>query len=213
MQKGKKINNNKKILKLKAIKRFLVYERIKLIEIYLCSIYVGIFLYEILSLNYLEYIVKYSIEILLILFGASVFLSFLVAIIHYCMNQKLVNGICFKVLEEYKFREQYERFLAIKKCIKTFTYNSEKCDVKTNISVIEAAIEHDQAYSVLFPILTTIISVLFFEKDIFSITSPILWLITSLLVVSSVNLLYQIPRNAFIKKVIENIKEENINIT
>ena len=83
--------------------------------------------------------------------------------------------------------------------------------MNSNIGVIEAAIEHDQARSVIYPVFITIISVFFYETDMISINSILGLFLVTIIVLSMLELVRQIPRNAFIKKVIENIKEENLN--
>ena len=57
--------------------------------------------------------------------------------------------------------------------------------------------------------MTTIVTALFIEKEIVPITSPVVMILITLLVLEVVEISSIIPRNAFIKKVVECIKKEH----
>lgn len=192
---------------MKKIKQFIYVEKNTLNISYITIIYVlsavSSFVIDELvksGFNMLKYIVS--------VFVITILLSIIISIIDYTKRKETVTGLCFQVVKKYRIRDQYERFLAIKKCIETYEkYN--KHNVKRNIYVVEASLERDQAYSVVFPILITVITAIFVEKEILPITSPFTMFLITVVILSVVEIVCIIPRNAFIKKVLEYTKKEH----
>lgn len=192
---------------MKKIKRFWLMEKNVLFRSYVILIYTLITVDDVVRSTYIEqgiYIKNYTG----LCFVISIILAFIISLVDYALRKKIIEGICFQVIEEYSIKEQYERFLAIKKCIERFKYQN-RCNLKRNVYVIEAAIERDQTYSIVFPLMITILTTLFIEKEIIPITSPIAMIMITLLVLVVLDIIFIIPRNAFIKKVIECIKKEH----
>lgn len=188
------------------IKRFWMIEKNIFIISYVITIYTLIAIGYFVSDLIIEYI-SARMEIFII-FSLTIIISFVVSLIDYIKRKEVAKGICYQVLEKCAIRDQYERFLAIKKCIETYKRHG-KCNIRRNIYVIEASIERDQAYTVVFPLIITIVTALFIEKEIISILSPVSLMLFSFLVLSVKEIITIIPRNAFIKKVVECIRKEN----
>lgn len=190
------------------VKRFLKIEKNILILSYILIIYTIIAIDSftgVISKQTGKKIIVYIILMFAITFVFSLFIAF----IDYRKKKELTKGICFKVLEKYEIKEQYARFLAIKKCIENYKIEGKKCNIKENVYVIEASIERDQAYSVVFPLMMTIIIALFIDKETIPMYSPIWMIMISLMAFAVIELVHIIPRNAFIKKVVEYIKKEH----
>lgn len=188
------------------MKKILSLEKNVFFVAYLIALYVLITIDFVVSDRYLEQGIYRSLHIWET-FVISIILALIISVFHYIKHKKTYQGICFQVIEKYAIKDQYERFMAIKECIEKYEYLGKR-NLKRNVYVIEASIERDQTYSVVFPIMITVVSALFIEKEIIPITSPVVMLLISLLVLKVVEMLSIIPRNAFIKKVVECIKNE-----
>ncbi len=188
------------------IKRFWMIEKKTFVISYVITIYILIAISYFVSDLIIEYI-SAGMEIFIII-SLTIIIPVVVSLIDYIKSKEVAKGICFQVLEKCAIRDQYERFLAIKKCIETYKRHG-KCKIQRNIYVIEASIEHDQAYSVVFPLILTIVTALFMEKEIISFYSPVSLMIFLVLLFAVIEIITIIPRNAFIKKVVEFIRKEN----
>lgn len=192
---------------MKKIEKFLIIEKNVLIVSYIVLIYTLTSVNYVISRIYIEegiYIKIYGVE----LFVISIISAIVMALLDYIKRKEIAKGICFQVIEKYGIRDQYERFLAVKKCIESFEKNGKR-NIRRNVYVIEASIERDQAYSVVFPLIITITTAIFIEKELISITSPVSMIMITLVALSVVEIVSIIPRNAFIKKVVECIKKEH----
>lgn len=134
-----------------------------------------------------------------------------IVVIHYIINKDIRNGLWIRVMELYEIKEEYNRFVGIKECIKNYKYtvnNKEIKDVLTNINVIEASIERDNTFSVLAPIFLTVFTVIFIDNNKFSFDILVLLPIIALIFLAIIELINQLPKNAFIKKVVASIRED-----
>lgn len=204
---------NKKNKKEKAINRenfrkFLRLKKSLFVLYFVILFYIGEFSLSFLKVSDMDIVVNYMIVFsFLVLVG-----SLLGAIIllrrkfHKC--QQIKDSLCFKILEKCQEMEQYQRFLDIKECITTYEKTDGECDVETNIAVVEAAIEHDQAFAIVVPILITVLTAIFFEPGEISVLSLYGSYIAILMCLIVIELVKEITRNAFIKKVVEKVKEE-----
>ena len=189
---------------MRKIKRFFMLEKNVFFVCYIIVIYMIITLDNIAFMKNEKYV---PINVIL-MYIVSILVAFIVALIDYHRRKEIIDGICFQVIEKYKIKDQYERFLAIKFCIETYETKEKQHNVEMNVNVIEASIERDQAYSVAYPLMITITTALFIDKEIIPVTSPLSMVLLTLLALAVIELVMIIPRNAFIKKVVESIKRE-----
>lgn len=206
MRKKKK----QKLLSFKDVINFLHLKKTMVITRFITILYIGEIIIYFLIVENIDVIVK-NVNIFVILdIIISLLGSLVITITELLINPQIINSLCYKVIEKNQIKEQYQRFLEIRKCIVTHKNSEGKCDIETNIGVIEAAIEHDQAQSIVVPIFVTAITAVFFETGQISVLSIGGSFIAILIILLVVELVRQIPRNAFIKKAIEKIKEENV---
>ncbi|MBO5097677.1 MAG: hypothetical protein J6B96_05110 [Agathobacter sp.] len=190
------------------MKKILIMEKIRyylflIISMFILSIYVA------LSADGIVPVIETSL-VCFMLIGCLV-IPLLFVIIHYIVNKDIRNGIWVSVAELYEIKEEYNRFWSIKECIKNYKHivnNQEINDVSMNINVIEAAIERDNTFSILTPILITVFTAVFIENDRVILEPFIYLLIIALIFTFLIDLGFQLPKNAFIKKVVINIREE-----
>lgn len=149
-------------------------------------------------------------NLILILIGWVVF-PLVIVVIHYIFSKEIRNGLWISLMEQYEILEDYKRFVGIKDCVKNYKYtidNQETEDVLTNVNVVEAIIEREKTYSVLVPILITTVTALFIENEIFANNIILILLFSLLILVLLKELISQLPKYAFIKKVVASIREE-----
>ncbi len=185
----------------KSVYRFLLWGKEKLIIKFIFIFYLSVGFLFVNNEKYLQ--LKFIISWLI-----ALIISFLLTIIQYKMNKNIVAGLCFKVREACEIKEQYSRYENIKKCIEQHKNDEGKCEVNVNINVVEAAIKYDQAFSVVFPTFITAISVFFLEPLKEYILSPIGIIISATILMQMMVIIDGIPKNAFVGKVIEGMKEE-----
>lgn len=193
--------------KINKIKQIFELEKKMFVTYYIIAIYTIITIYDITCTKALEQGVYMKMNVPLIFVGAIV-VALLFVLYDYHKKKGIMNGICFIVLQKYKIKEQYERFVTIKQCIETFEDEDGNCDIWMNVNVIQASIERDQAYSVVYPLMITIVTALFIDKEIIPVTSPLSMILITLVAFAVIELVMIIPRNAFIKRVVECIKKE-----
>ena len=214
MTKKRKVKNvgKRNIKKIEEqMSKFWIFARLRLVVKYIIILYICMGVIYLAGPYYMNIVLNHFDGIMYVVMGIVLLISFAITFWEYKKKEDITNGICFRVLEKCEVKEQYKRYTEIKKCIETYKNADGICDLNSNIGVIEAAIEHDQARSVIYPVFITIISVFFYETDMISINSILGLFLVTIIVLSMLELVRQIPRNAFIKKVIENIKEENLN--
>ncbi|MGN0338405.1 MAG: hypothetical protein ACI4EE_13010 [Lachnospiraceae bacterium] len=144
------------------------------------------------------------IWMIVLLSGALTVLSTIVIYLH---NKDYFEQLYNKVCRSYKGRDDYKNFVEIKEIIMTYEFNGKK-DVKRNVAVIQASIERDNAFTVFWSALLTIFGVILgivYGKDSYSY-----WYTTMYLILFAVYLKMgrNIPRNSFIKKVLDTIVDE-----
>lgn len=208
-QKVKQQEPKQKEFSFKEVMTFFRLRKEVLITYFIIILYTGAFILYILKYLNVGIIVENMHWFFVFLLVVSVLGSIGLTIKELVTNPEIINSLCYKVIEKCQIKEQYKRYLEIKECIETYNNSEEKCDLETNIAVIEAAIEYDQAHSIVVPIFITATTAIFFENGqipVLSIGGSFLAILMILLIMALVK---QIPRNAFIKKVVEKIKEEH----
>lgn len=135
---------------------------------------------------------------------AGLITSIVIYVWHKVTDQN-INGLCYQVLIKCEIKDQYDRFIAVKECVETYEHEAGKCNKNTNLRVVTAAIEFDQAQCIVMPIMLTGIAFVIPNSENglmlrMMIGAPLLFALCELM--------YVIPRNAFIKRVIESINEE-----
>lgn len=193
----------------KEVIKFFCLRKTLLITYFIVILYVGAFVLYVLKHMNIDTIVKNMDIFIVLLILVSLLGSMGLTVMDLLIHPEIMNSLCYKVIEKCQIREQYQRYLEIKECIERHNNSKGECDLETNIAVIEAAIEYDQAHSIVVPIFITATTAIFFENGqipVLSIGGSFLAILMILLIMALVK---QIPRNAFIKKVVEKIKEEH----
>ncbi|MBQ2901174.1 MAG: hypothetical protein IJE49_04945 [Agathobacter sp.] len=180
------------------------------ITYFMVVLYIGALIIWFLEFLNVDIVVNNLDVCIILLLVVSILGSFMLILISYFRGQEKINSLYFQVAEKSMIVDQYQRYLEIKKCIETYKNTKGEVDLETNIVVIEATTEHNQAYSVGVPILLTALTAVFFSTEEISVMSPLGAFLAFLVVILSVELVNNIPRNAFTKKVVEKIKEENL---
>lgn len=193
----------------KEVMKFFCLRKTLLITYFIVILYVGAFVLYVLKHINIDIIAKNMDIFVVLLLLASLLGSTVLTVMDLIIHPEIINSLCYKVVEKCQIREQYQRYLEIKECIETHNNSKGECDLETNIAVIEAAIEHDQAHSIVVPIFITATTAIFFENEQISVLSVGGSFLAILMILLIMALVKQIPRNAFIKKVVEKIKEEN----
>lgn len=145
----------------------------------------------------------YSMWALLLI---SIALTVIMTIYVYSKNKDYFEQLYTMVCMTYKIGDEYKIYTKIKKIILTYKFN-DKVDVKQNISVIQAALERDNAHSIFYSALLTIFGVILGvvngEDSLLNMEMIVVYL---MLIVMYINAGRTIPRNSFIKKVIDTIE-------
>lgn len=176
--------------------------------------------YEFMGVMVLFTVVLYCIQIILSLFGRlNIWCVYLIAIIisviimafSYKKNEDYFEQLYVKVCMEYKTRDDYKNYVAIKDVVVSYNFKG-KVDIQQNIVAIQACLDRDQAYSIYWSVLLTAAGVFvgFLSK---SYDLPRIYAITTYFMILLVYMqsARRSPRNTFIKKVIENIDVNNIS--
>ena len=135
---------------------------------------------------------------------------FIVTIIYaYRKDKDYFERLYFKVATEYKIRDDYTNYVAMRDAVISYNYKG-KVDIKQNIEVIQASLDRDQAYNIYWSVLLTAVGVLAgilqgknMLDNFYAVTIYLLTLVVYML--SAI----KIPRNSFIKKVVEDIDVNN----
>lgn len=207
------MKNDRKKIKKNAncfnISNFIILYKQTIVILYIFILYLSMFLYylvidQLIISKKLERVPSFTFSLMILYFIPAI-ITFISCIAIYQSVKKIINCLCYSVLLKCQIKEQYKRFEEIKKCIETFENESGKCDIKTNLNVISASIAFDRAKCVVYPILLTASALVIPDSD---------ELIQMRLIIGLPLLLAMwefargISRNAFIKKVIECISEE-----
>lgn len=189
-------------------KKFVGMYRQYIVVCYIFVLYILIFLYDFafgLEGNHFSKIINPIFILTTFYVISAIFTVIIYLFTYYHLKKDIINGICFRVLEKCQIKEQYKRFIEIKKCIETYKNEHGKCEIKTNVNVIAASIAYDSAKCIVYPILLTAIAFVIPDSDNLMLIRIMLGLpmIYALLLFA-----HGISRNAFIKKVIECISDE-----
>lgn len=194
------------------IKKYFVVYMQSILVCYISVLYMLIFLYEFIlewKGNFFDKFVSPFIVLILFYILSAIITVTMFSV--FCRQKDVINGICFSVLEKCRIREQYKRFIEIKKCIETYKDEHGKCEIKTNVNVIAASIAFDSAKCIVYPILLTAIAFVIPDSDNLVLIRMIIGIPTICALWSFAR---SISRNAFIKKVIECINDEQgFNVT
>lgn len=205
----KSSRKNVKKICIDDVKKYIALNKQSILIMYIMMLYLLMFLHlwkldQLIINNKLDNIPNevYSFVTLHI---ASFVITFILCLITYIRTKSMMNSLCNNVLLMCTIKEQYKRFEEIKRCIETYKNESGKCDIKTNVCVIYAAIEHDMAKCIVYPILLTVATLVIPDSDN----------LTSMRFIIGFPMIYGmwvfacgISRNAFIKKVLDSIIEE-----
>lgn len=137
-----------------------------------------------------------------VLYVVTGLVTSIVIYVCYRVTGQNINGLSYHVLIK---KDQYDRFIAVKKYVETYEHEAGKCNKKTNLRVVTAAIEFDQAQCIVMPIIFTGIAFVIPNSES---GLTLRMMIGAPLLLALCELMYVIPRNAFIKRVIESINEE-----
>lgn len=194
------------------IKKYFVVYKQSILVCYISVLYMLIFLYEFVlewKGNFFDKFIDPFIVLILFYILSAIITVTMFSV--FCRRKDVINGICFSVLEKCRIREQYKRFIEIKKCIETYKNEYGKCEIKTNVNVIAASIAYDNAKCIVYPILMTAIAFVISDSDDLMLIRIMIGLPMLLALWSFA---HSISRNAFIKKVIECISDEQgFNVT
>ena len=139
----------------------------------------------------------------IIAFVLATIVALVVSIYRYVTGIKYFSSICYLVLEKYKIEDQYDRCYAIRECVQNYRNSEDKIDVSMNVTTLEASIAHDETFGIILPMVLSALTLFFSKADPIFLLHLALWMFVLI-----ANLLYMLPRNAFIKKVLTRIKEK-----
>lgn len=135
----------------------------------------------------------------------SVTLLVVTIVVAYKKNKNYFEQLYTIVCMNYKIRDEYKNYVEIKDIILKYRFDG-KVDVKRNIAVVQAAIERDKAYSIFWSALLTVFGVLlgagYGDNSLLSMEISMMYLILILMYMEVGRV---IPRNSFIKKVLDSI--------
>lgn len=191
------------------LKRFFILFRSYMIASYIIVLYGLMILYYFIYSDMLDnHIIKEipnSPTVMLVLYTASAVFNLVFYLFVYHMEKDMLNGLCYQVIEKCAERDQYKRFEEIKRCIETFRNDRDECDVKKNMNVLSSALAYDDAKSIAYPIIASVVKLA-------APNDGVGWFFGGILIVTFCFFAYRLSRNAFIKKVIECIRDEREDI-
>lgn len=179
---------------MKKFFKFCWYKKSELLVLFVANLFVAEYLFEIFKIFKIVPMVLVAIV-----------LTFGIIVYGYLNNKDYFKRLYVKVCIEYKIRDEYKNYSEIKKIIETYMLEGQ-LNVKQNIAVIESAIEKEKAFNIfnsaLLTICGAIIGVVYGENIFINLQMMIIYVLLFLMyyVVGS-----NIPRSAFIRKVIDSI--------